>query len=204
MNASDLIKHLSNEEQDPAIVEQVLSRVKDVLTTGEEVKYIAVQKKPLVSISPDSVILTNKRFIIYKPGSMGGTTFEDYPWRDLKDAKIREGMLGAALYFLTVQNRPVAVDHLPKAQARRLYALAQEMEELARAERRTHELEDKRAAAGGVVVQGPVAQTAAVAPSPPAAPDPFATLQKLKGMLDAGLITAGEYDTKKASILAAM
>jgi hypothetical protein len=49
-----LLRHLLNEEQDPKVVEQVLSRVKDILTTGEEVKYIAVQKT-LVNISPHSV-----------------------------------------------------------------------------------------------------------------------------------------------------
>jgi Short C-terminal domain len=98
-----------------------------------------------------------------------------------------------------VQGRFISVDSLPKAQARRLYALSQEMEEAARTERRARELEDKRAAAGGVVVQSPSAPAQA-----PAAPDPLATLQKLKGMLDAGLISQAEYDQKKSEILAAM
>lgn len=202
MNTTELLKQLSNEEQDPAVVEQVLARVKDILTAGEEVKYIAVQKKPLVNLSPDSVVLTTKRFILYKPSLIGGVSFEDHPWRDLYDAKLKEGFLGAALSFQTVKGLLFLVDHLPKAQARRLYALAQEMEEHARVERRAHELEDKRAAAGGVVVQNPVPHVAA--PVAPVAPDPLATLQKLKGMMDAGLITAAEYDAKKAEILASM
>lgn len=196
-DTSALLRHLLNEEQDPKVVEQVLSRVKDILTTGEEVKYIAVQKK-LVNISPDSVVLTNKRFIIYRP-SLTGVSFEDYPWRDLHDAKIKETLLGAWLSYQTVQGRFISVDSLPKAQARRLYALSQEMEEMARVEMRARELEDKRAAAGGVIVQSPSAPAHV-----PAAPDPLATLQKLKGMLDAGLISQAEYDQKKSEILAAM
>jgi hypothetical protein len=62
-------------------------------------------------------------------------------------------------------------------------------------------LEASRAAAGGVVVQSAVGG--------PAAPttqtdDPVATLQKLKTMLDAELITAEEYEKKKLEIVAQM
>jgi PH (Pleckstrin Homology) domain-containing protein/putative oligomerization/nucleic acid binding protein len=201
-DVSNVLRQFVNEEQDPKVVEQVLARVKDILTTGEEVKYIAVQKKPVVNLAPDSAVLTNKRFIIYKPTLIGGVSFVDYPWRDLKDAQVREGLLSATLFFQTIDGRPHSIDSLPKAQARRLYAMAQEMEEKVREERRQRELEDKRAAAGGVVVQAPVAHQPA--PASAAAPDPLATLQKLKGMLDAGLITSAEYDAKKAEILASM
>ena len=101
----------------------------------------------------------------------------------------------------TVAGRSVKVDHLPKAQARRLYSFSQEMEERVREERRARELEDKRAAAGGVVVSG-------VPPgaSPPAAQaaNPVQRLKALKEMYDAGLITASEYEGKRAEIISKM
>jgi len=51
-------------------------------------------------------------------------------------------------------------------------------------------------------------QAAATAAPPPAAPfeaeDPMAELTKLKGLLDAGILTQAEFDEQKAKILATM
>ena len=41
-----------NDQQDPKAVEKVYNRLNDLLTTGEEIVYIATQKKPLVNILP--------------------------------------------------------------------------------------------------------------------------------------------------------
>ncbi|HUV95700.1 MAG TPA: SPFH domain-containing protein [Anaerolineae bacterium] len=55
-----------------------------------------------------------------------------------------------------------------------------------------------------MMAQSVSGQGQAQAPQAPAAEDPLATLKKLKGMLDAGLITQSEYDAKKADILSRM
>lgn len=96
----------------------------------------------------------------------------------------------------------ISCDDLPKAQARRLYTLAQGMEETVREVRRQRELEEKRAAAGGIIMQAgmPTPQ----APSASAIEDPMEQLTKLKKMLDAGLITADEFNAKKTEILSRM
>lgn len=198
-----------NEEQNPTIVEQVHSRVLQILTVGEEIEYIAVQQKPLLNIAPDCFVLTNRRFIIYRPKLLGGVDFEDYIWRDLRDARLKEGLMGATLTLQTVDGRVLALDYLPKTQARRLYSLAQAMEERVREERRTRELEEKRAAAGGIVLQAGV-PSPIPAPTPaanivaPIQEDPVQTLKKLKDMLAADLITQQEYDAKKTEILSRM
>ena len=80
---SELLRALTNEEQDPAVVQAVYERVVQILTSGEKIEYIAVQKKPLLNITPDCVALTNRRFIIYRP-LLGRVSFEDHPWRDLQ------------------------------------------------------------------------------------------------------------------------
>lgn len=199
---SDLARSLSNEEQDPNVVQGVLERVQQILTSDERILYVAVQKKPVLTITPDSVVLTNRRFILYRPKLLGQVSFEDYPWRDLLDAKLKENILGSTLSLKTVGGTVVSVDHLPRAQARRLYAFTQEMEERVREERRARELEDKRAAAGGVVVSGmPGAGPSAGAG---AAGDPAQRLKALKEMYDAGLISAGEYEAKRADIISRM
>jgi hypothetical protein len=198
----DLLRQLTNEEQDPAVVESTLERVQQILTTGETVLYVAVQKKPVVNIAPECVVLTNRRFIVYRAKLMGQVSFEDHPWRDLQDVKLEESFLGATLTFVRVGGGAVVVDHLPKAQARRLYAHAQEMEERVREERRARELEDKRAAAGGVVLSGLANNPAPAAAA--AAADPVQRLKTLKEMYDAGLITAGEFEAKRAEIISKM
>jgi hypothetical protein len=201
-SVSELIRAFTNEKQDSTVVQAVVERVQQILTSGETISYIAVQKKPLLNIAPNCVVLTNRRFIVYRPKFLGGVSFEDYSWRDLQDARLQENILGSTLAMRTVAGRAVSVDHLPKEQARRLYSFSQEMEERVREERRERELEDKRAAAGGVVVSG----MSAPAASPQAVPtsDPVQRLKALKEMYEAGLITASEYASKRAEIISKM
>ena len=196
-----LVRFLS-EEQDPKVVETVYPRVQELLTRDEEILYIAVQK-PMVSLSPEAVILTNKRFIVYRRTLTGRANFKDHLWRNLEDARLNEGMMRATLTLQTTKGQKLTVEHLPKEQARKLYAYAQEMEEKAREERRQRELEDKRAEAGGVVVHTPT-ESAQPTSSAPATEDPVEKLKKLKDMFEADLITAEEFEAKKADILSTM
>ena len=101
--SSSVLQKFLNEEQDPAIVKQVYTRVSQILTSGEEILYIAVQNKPIVNIAPDCVVLTNRRFIIYRPKLLGRVEFEDYIWRDLHDARLKEGIMSATITMLTVK-----------------------------------------------------------------------------------------------------
>jgi Short C-terminal domain len=123
-------------------------------------------------------------------------------WRDLKDAHIKEGMRGATITMKTMDGSKISVDDLPKAQARRIYTLAQGMEEQLYQARMERELVEKRAGAGGIVMNVPTAPQAV--PQPALKEDPMEQLAKLKKMLDAGLITEDEYNTKKAEILSRM
>jgi Bacterial PH domain/Short C-terminal domain len=199
-----VLHKFTNEEQDPAVVEQVYSKVSEILTSGEEIRYIAVQKKLGLNVSPDAVILTNKRFIKYKSKMLGRVDFEDYIWRDLHDVHVKEGMRGATLKMKTTDGHKISIDDLPKSQARRLYSLAQNIEEDVAEERRQRELEEKRAAAGGITMQTATPIAPQPVPQPAPQQDPMGQLTKLKSMVDAGLITEEEYNTKKAEILANM
>ena len=193
---------LTNQDQDPKTAERVRLKVKSILTRDETIACVAVQKKPVVNIAPHSVVLTNRRFICYRPRLLGRVSFDDYLWRDLTDVQLREELLGATLSMRTQEGREVAVNYLPKSQARQLYAFAQEMEERVSEERRRRQLEEKRAAAGGVVVgSGPDAARGWESDNEA---DPVERLKKLKEMLDAGLITQSEFDGKRAEIISEM
>ncbi|RYD78193.1 MAG: DUF4339 domain-containing protein, partial [Verrucomicrobiaceae bacterium] len=185
-----------SDEQDPATVKKVIEKVKTLLTTGEEIRYIGVQKKPLVTIAPDSIVLTSKRFMIVRPKLMG-LTFQDFQWRQVANVHLSEQMLTATISCKVTDGRHVEIDSIPKEQARRIYTYAQEVEEMMHEERRQRGMEERRAGIGGIILQQPASN-----PAPPPAPvavadDPVEVLGKLKRMLDAGLIEAGEFDLKK-------
>jgi hypothetical protein len=209
---SNPISRFLSDEQDPGAAAQVFEKVSQLLTAGEEIAYIAVEK-PLVSLTPDSVVLTNKRFIIYRPKIFGRVEFEDYIWRDLHSAELVEGVINSRFMVQTTAGLTITVENLPKVQARKIYAFAQQMEEFVREERRVREMEEKRAAAGGINIGASGATAAAgfqggahsqMQPPPPAKEDPVQILGKLKQMLDQGLITADEYNAKKKDLLAKM
>ncbi len=195
------ISGLLGDDQDPGVVEKVIKKAKELLTRGEQIEYIGVQKKPIITIAPDAVLLTNKRFMIVR-AKMMGMTFEDHVWREVANVHMSEQMLAATISCTIVGGKTIEIDSIPKKQARRIYAYAQEVEERMHEDRRSRDMEEKRAAAGGVVIQSPVGYSGQAAA--PVADDPMTVLGKLKKMLDAGLIDASEYDAKKADILSRM
>jgi hypothetical protein len=200
---SSLGKRFLNEGQNPTVVQQIYSSVSEILTSDETISYIAIQNKPVVNVTPTAVILTNRRFIVYSPKLLGGSNFTDYIWRDLHDAHLKEGMRSSTFRIKTVSGRILNVDYIPKKQARRLYSLAQEMEEKVREERRLRDIEEKRAAAGGVFVRDmPLSQPPT--PTEKSPDDPVQKLKQLKELLEAGLITETEFEAKKEEILSRM
>lgn len=190
-----------NESQDSKAVEKTMNKVSELLTNGETLEYIAVQKKPAVNISPESIALTNKRVIFCRPGTFGlSMNFQDLLWKEVKDCHMSEGMLGATFTVTLMNGGFLKMDYLPKAQARMLYRYAQEREEEMTEYRRQRELEDSRARAGGGIVVN--TKSDEQKPAPVESDDPLANLKKLKSLLEAELISQEEFDGKKAEILA--
>lgn len=203
------LKQFLNEEQDPKAVEKLLERINGLLTSQEVVEYIAVQKKPALNLSPDCIALTNRRIIFCRPKSFGlSMDFQDYSWVDVADCHIKEGILGATFMMRTTKNLTNMMDYLPKTQARKLYQFAQEIEEQMRNVRREKDLEIRRASAGGGVT---VNNTTPIITTPQqfqqSQPllieneDPFALLQKLKGLMENGIISSEEFENKKNEVL---
>ena len=201
---------------DPQDVQKIKAKVEQILMKDERLEYIAVENKPVqINIAPDCVILTNRRFIIYRPKVLGRVDFEDYIWRELRDAQITEGILRATFSVMTVDGRKIEVTDLPKDQARRVYQFAQQMEEYVLEERRLREIEEKRAEAGGIYMQtpmqappsfqsSPIVTGEAAAPAPRQPENPVEKLNQLKQMLDQGLITNEIYEAKRNEILSKM
>jgi hypothetical protein len=127
----DNLKKILNEDQDPKSIEKITSKLENLLMSNEEVGYIAVQKKPAVTIFPDSVVVTNKRIILCKPKNLGlSMEFIDYDWDDIAGSFVKEGILGSDFTFATKSDLTHTIDYLPKNQARKLYTYAKEQLDL--------------------------------------------------------------------------
>jgi len=217
-----MIDKFLHEDQDPKAVEKVYKRLIDLLTTGEEIIYIAVQKKPLVNLLPDCIAITNKRVLFFTPANLGlSIKFVDFVWKDIVDVHTKEEIIGAIFSVRTTNGAEMGVDYLPKVQARKLYQYAQERKEAEREARRLRELEDKRAQSGSVQFETPSQPVAAAAVQAPAQPTPVVEapkpaaasaeviksdeltekLKKLKTLFENGLISQEEYNHKKLDLL---
>ena len=202
-----------SDQQDPKAVEKVYTRLVDLLTTGEEIIYIATQKKPLVNILPDCVALTNKRVLFFTPANLGlSIKFIDFVWKDIVDVSIKEEIIGAVFFVKTTNQAEMGVDYLPKIQARKLYQYAQERKEEEREARRQRELEEKRAESGSFnfdhtsAAQQVTPEPETVITTAPvheeAKPDELTEkLKKLRTLFDHGLISQEEYNAKKLELL---
>jgi len=221
-----MIEKFLNEDQDPKTVEKIFQRLTDLLTTGEEVLYIAVQKKPLVNLLSDCVALTSKRILFFTPANFGlSIKCDDFVWKDIVGVHTKEEIIGAVFSIVTTDGTELGVDYLPKIQARKLYQYAKERTETEREERRLRELEEKRAQSGAILFDKPdrqvlhqqviaqPSQQAYVAPQPETAPVTASAqtapkpdgltekLKKLKMLFDNDLITQEEYNQKKQELL---
>lgn len=127
----DNLKKILNEDQDPKAIEKIAAKLENLLMSNEEVEYIAVQKKPAVTILPESIVVTNKRIILCKPKNLGlSMEFIDYDWDDIGACFVKEGIFGSDFTFSTKSELTHTVDYLPKNQARKLYTFAKEQLDL--------------------------------------------------------------------------
>ena len=121
------IKSFLNEDQDPKAIEKITAKLNDLLMKNEQIGYIGVQKKPAITVFPDSIVMTNKRIIICKPKNLGlSMDFIDYDWDDISGTFVKENILGSQFSFSTKTELVIDIDYIPKSQARKLYTYAKE------------------------------------------------------------------------------
>jgi len=223
----DQIKKFLNEDQDPKAIEKITSKLQDLLMKNEEVGYIGVQKKPALTVFPDSIVLTNKRIILCKPKNLGlSMDFVDYDWEDVAGAFVKENLLGSEFSFSTKTDLTISIDYIPKTQARKLYTYAKEqMDNLKKSsipnetvippviieEVEEMETEEVTHYAEIVSVTPPEYQSIQTDSASQekllkdlSSNELFEKLQNYKKLLDNGLILQGEYDTLKKEIMSYM
>nr|WP_315134564.1 PH domain-containing protein [uncultured Flavobacterium sp.] len=227
-------KKFLNEEQDPKAIEKIASKLSDLLMKNEEIGYIAVQKKPAITVLPDSIVLTNKRIIICKPKNLGlSMDFIDFTWDEIEGTFVKENILGSEFSFSTKTNMDVSIDYIPKIQARKIFTYAKEQLDILKngaasasiisdeipvvpvdEEEVVEEMETEEVTSFAEImpvvphysepIQENVASITENKSGELSQDELFAKLQNYKKLLDNGLILQGEYDTFKKEILSQM
>jgi len=221
-------KKFLNEEQDPKAIEKITSKLNDLLMKNEEIGYIAVQKKPAITVFPDSIVMTNKRIIICKPKNLGlSMDFIDFTWDVIEGTFVKENILGSEFSFSTKTELQVSIDYIPKIQARKIFTYAKEQLDILKnpavkleevkvqvpdySPEETVELMETEEVTNYAEII-PVASNYSEIVSPIgdkkfnelSQDELFEKLQNYKKLLDNGLILQGEYDAFKKEILSLM
>lgn len=215
---NEQLKKFLNEEQDPKAIEKVMSKLSDLLMKNEEIGYIAVQKKPAITVLPDSIVVTNKRIIICQPKNLGlSMNFTDYSWDEIESTFVKEGILGSDFSFVTKTALSVTIEYIPKVQARKMYAFAKEQIDLLKGgsgsttNLAVEEVDTEEVTSFAEIIptqSTSFSEFSSVDIDKPlnelSSDELFEKLQNYKKLLDNGLILQGEYDALKKEILSYM
>lgn len=186
-------------------------RPKFLSVSEEELKKLLIQGESLVSTitqavatSAKTLILTTLRIIVYDHGMLS-SSFKDYYFRDMKDARFDMTVLSGGTITINADKGnnvgTVTIKDLPLQESKHFYAQLQEIEREWWEKKRNLELEEKRAVAGGTNISMATPQNTND-PTLLPADDVESKLVKLKGLFDKGLIDENDYKERKNQLLA--
>lgn len=122
-----LSEHYLSDDQDPKTAEKVLGKLSDMLTSGEAVIYLAIQKRPAVTLIPDCIAVTNKRIVFCIPENLGLTTnYITFTWAEVKEVSFKEEFFGSKFITIPQRGENISIDYIPKVQARKLFQYCNE------------------------------------------------------------------------------
>lgn len=217
------IEKFIQDGQDPKIVEKIYSKIEDMLSNGEEAVYMAVQKKPAVTLLPDCITISNRRIFLCEFTKLGlSTNFEIFQWREIKDIAFKEEIFGSKVTVIPFTGENLSIDYIPKTQARKLYQYIKDALEENNQENSSppqNIIADETHGSAITTVQISHSNThpekieptleqlhdlnveEAIVPVQDESDEVTRKLQKLKNLFDKQLISQAEYENKKAEIL---
>lgn len=107
-------------------VAEHLAKVRQILPSGEEILYIGVQYKFPLNLCPDSIVLTNRRVVLYRPHLFATADFIDIPWEDIISVRLRPVLITVTVALTVSRKGLVVMKHIPVEQAACVERLAQE------------------------------------------------------------------------------
>lgn len=176
---------------------KAIAKLQGTLMDHEKLLHTAIQLR-LNALTERRALLgiTDSRIILLKRSMLGGFQMKDYQWKDLQNAQLEENIIpnwfGAKLTFL-VSSGPFVIDGLPSENASHIYRAAQRQEQAWEEKHRVREMEERRAASGGFVMN---------TGAQPSSGGTVEELRKAKELLDQGVIDDAEFQEMKSKILA--
>jgi hypothetical protein len=186
-----------------------LANFQSLLVPEECIEAYAIQRRIFALIHRRVLVCaTTGRFIGMSRGLFGGFNPDTIRWQDIKEVRIKVGILAADLTIAALttpdlavsgQTRVLSFSGLRKEQAEAVYRICQAQEQAWREKRRIRELEEMRAKSGGIQLG---TGTGDVSGTRPVSSDSAAVrLAQAKEMFDKKLITDSEYESLKARIV---
>lgn len=187
-------EHYLSDEQDPKTAEKVLGKLGDMLTSGEVVIYLAIQKRPAVTLIPDSIAVTNKRIVFCIPENLGLTTdYITFNWSEVKQVSFKEAFFSSKFITIPKRGENITIDYIPKVQARKLSQFCNE------------QLEKHKSIPSGLetaLLNDNLDENSTRVSTIKDIEDELTQkLKKLKILFEKQLISQEEYERKKADIL---
>jgi len=192
-----------------------LATLKGLLTSGETLEAWAAQRR-IYALTHRRVCIaaTSGRFISLTRRLFGGYESADIRWQDLRETRIRAGILAADLTLVAQSssdlnigsevNRMLTFEGLNKDQAQAMYRICQLHDQVWREKRRVRELEELRAKSGGVQIGGGGSGYGSVNSAGGAESEPARRLRQAREMLEAKLISDSEFESIKAKIVSGL
>ena len=192
-----------------------LATLQGLLTAGETLEAWAAQHR-LFALTHRRVCIaaTSGRFISLTRRLLGGYDSADIRWQDLKETRIRAGIVAADLTLVAQSssdlnlgsevNRVWTFEGLHKDQAQAMYRICQQHDQVWREKRRVRELEELRAKSGGVQISSAGAGAGVGTAAAGAESEPVRRLRQAREMLEAKLISDSEFESIKAKIVSGL
>lgn len=125
------LSHFVDDGQDRTKVAEIFQEVSSMMAAGEDMYYIAVQEKTgLLTKHKAALAVTNKRlFLLHEKRS--GLELETHRWDAVSNTLMKDEGNGLATFSILLDRKErIDIPHLPIAQVKRLFQLAQELGEL--------------------------------------------------------------------------
>ena len=188
---------------------EALATLRGLLTDGETLEAWAVQHRLYALTHRRACIAaTSGRFISLNRHLLGGYDSADIRWQDLKEIRIRAGVIAAELTLVAQSSSDLSVasevdrvwtfQGFPKDQAQAIYRICQQQDQVWREKRRVRELEELRAKSGGMQFAVPSSIPSG------AESESVRRLRQAREMLDAKLISDAEFESIKAKIISGL
>ena len=190
-------------------VHSALVTLRALLTSGETLEAWSLQHRLFALTHRRACIAaTSGRFVSLNRHLLGGYDSADIRWQDLKEIRIRAGIITAELTLVAKSASDLSVasevdrvwtfQGFPKDQAQAIYRICQQQDQVWREKRRVRELEELRAKSGGMQFAVPSGVASG------AESESARRLREAREMLDAKLISDAEFESIKAKIISGL